>query len=178
MDAVDSLRKRGTLKAIGSVLEYTLAGLAGLLLTVAPLLAQTPVVTWHYDNARTSANSNESLLTPANVNTTNFGKLSTKPVDGFVVGNPLYLPNVTIPGQGVHNVVYVVTLHDSVYAFDADNTATTPLWMTSILSYSPQGATTVPATVKQDAGTTGWSELGIVSTPVIDQATGTLYVVA
>jgi len=78
----------------------------------------------------------------------------------------------------VHNVVYVVTMHDSVYAFDADSGSTTPLWMTSIFSYSPSGATTVPATVKKDSGTTGWTELGIVSTPVIDPVTNTLYLVA
>jgi hypothetical protein len=142
------------------------------------LMAQYSVTTWHYDNARTSANTSETTLTPLNVHSTTFGKLSTKPVDGFVVAHPLYLVNVTIPGQGVHNVVYVVTMHDSVYAFDADNVSTTPLWMTSILSYSPAGATTVPATVKKDAGTTGWTELGIISTPVIDPTTNTLYLVA
>src|SRR5437016_9199184 len=60
--------------------------------------------------------------------------------------------------QGVHNVVYVATMHDSVYAFDADSANTSPLWMTSILTYSPAGATSVPATVKKDSGTTGWAE--------------------
>ena len=178
MLAADRLQQKGTLKVIRRISEYSLAGLAGLLLAVTPLFSQTPVVTWHYDNARTSANSNETLLTPTNVNTATFGKLSTKPVDGFVVGNPLYLPSVAIPGQGVHNVVYVVTLHDSVYAFDADNTATTPLWMTSLLSLSPIGATTTPTTVKKNAYTTGWTEVGIVSTPVIDSVGGTFYVVA
>jgi len=69
-------------------------------------------------------------------------------------------------------------MHDSVYAFDADNADPTPLWMTSILSYSPAGALPVPATVKKNAGTTGWSEVGIISTPVIEPATGILYLVA
>ena len=132
----------------------------------AQVLAQTSVTTWHYDNARDGANTTETRLTPSNVNKASFGKLSTKPVDGFLVGQPLYLPGVNISGQGVHNVVYVATMHDSVYAFDADNTSTSPLWMMSILSYSPAGATSVPATVKKDGGTTGWSEVGIVSTPV------------
>lgn len=145
------------------------------LLTV---LGQLAVTTWHYDNARTSADLWETTLTPANVNSTNFGKLFSKPVDGIVVGHPLYLPSVNLPGLGVHNVVYVATMHDSVFAFDADTADTTPLWMTSVLSYSPAGATTVPAGVKKDAGTTGWSELGIISTPVIDPVTGTLYAVA
>ncbi|MFZ3191177.1 MAG: hypothetical protein WA180_22155, partial [Candidatus Sulfotelmatobacter sp.] len=89
-----------------------------------------------------------------------------------------YLPGITIPGQGTHNIVYVATMHDSVFAFDADSGNTAPLWMTSILRYSPAGATTVPATVKKCSGTTGWTELGIISTPVIDPSTGTLYLVA
>ena len=144
----------------------------------APLLGQTPVTTWHYNNARTSANTSETLLTPSNVNSGTFGKLFSQPVDGYIVGHPLYLPAVNIPGQGAHNVVYVATMHDSVYAFDADSASTPALWMTSIFTYSPAGATTVPATVKKNAGTTGWTELGIISTPVIDPATGTLYLVA
>ncbi len=142
------------------------------------LSAQTSVTTWHHDSARTSANTTEFLLTPSNVNIKTFGKMFTQAVDGFIVGHPLYLPGVYIPGQGTHNVVYVATMHDSVYAFDADNANAGPLWMTSILTYSPQGATTVPATVKRAAATTGWSEVGIVSTPVIDTGTGTLYLVA
>ncbi|MBV9482720.1 MAG: Ig-like domain-containing protein [Acidobacteria bacterium] len=153
-----------------------------LLLTyfVAPVWvpAQTAVTTWHYNNARTSANTTELRLSPTNVNAPNFGKLFSQPVDGMVVGHPLYLPGLDIPGQGVHNVVYVATMHDTVYAFDADNANAGPLWMTSIFDYSPPGATTVPATVKKNGGTTGWTEVGIISTPVIDQSAGTLYLVA
>lgn len=151
---------------------------SGLFLAPIQVWTQTSVTTWHYDNARDSANTTETILTPTGVNKNTFGKLSTKPVDGYIVANPLYLPGVNVSGQGVHNVVYVATMHDSVYAFDADSAGTSPLWMTSILSYSPPGATTVPATVKKDTGTTGWIELGIISTPVIDPVTGTLYLVA
>jgi len=149
-----------------------------MLLVGARLLAQTPVTTWHYDNARTSANTTETLLTPANVNSKTFGKLFTQPVDGYVSGQPLYLPGVNITGQGIHNVVYVTTMHDSVYAFDADNPNAGPLWMTSIFTYSPAGATSVPATFQKNAGTTGWIEVGIISTPVIDPQSGTIYLVA
>ncbi len=141
-------------------------------------MGQVPVLTWHYDNARTGAYTKETVLTTTNVRYKNFGKLSTKPVDGYITGQPLYVPKVSIPGQGVHNVVYVATMHDSVYAFDADDTNPTPLWTTSIFTYSPPGATTVPATLKKDAGTTSWIEVGIVSTPVIDLVGGTLYLVA
>ncbi len=140
--------------------------------------AQKAVLTWHYDNLRTGMNTKEVVLTPDNVNYKTFGKLSTKPVDGYVVAQPLYVPNVNVVGQGVHNVVFVATMHDSVYAFDADDTSTAPLWHTSVLAYSPPGATTVPATVKHDAGTTAWTELGIVSTPAIDGTNSTLYLVA
>src|ERR1035441_9798217 len=140
--------------------------------------AQVVVTTWHYDNARSGANSSETTLTPQNVNSKEFGKLFTQPVDGAVIGQALYLPGVTIPNAGVHNVVYVATMHDSVYAFDAD-TATgknaLPLWHTRFLR---QGATTVPITLQRCGGVTLWTEVGIVSTPVIDPVAGTLYVVA
>src|SRR5712671_257955 len=149
-----------------------------LLLVGSVALAQTTVTTWHYNDSLTSANMTETVLTPANVNVASFGKLSTKPVDGIIVGQPLYLPGVSIPGLGVHNVVYVATMHDSVYAFDADNASTFPLWFTSILAYSPAGATTVPSSVKRNSGVTAWTEVGIVSTPVIDSSSGTLYLVA
>jgi len=141
------------------------------------LVAQTPVTTWHYDNQRTSANTTERLLSPSNVNVQTFGKLFTQPVDGFIVGHPLYLPAISILGEGTHNVVFA-TMHDSVYAFDADDANSGPLWMTSLLSYSPAGATTVPATVQKNGITTGWSEIGVISTPVIDPDTGILYLVA
>ena len=162
----------------GRAISLLLVLLLMLFFAGAPLLGQTPVTTWHYNDARTSANTSETLLTPSNVNSRTFGKLFTQPVDGYVVGHPLYLPAVNIPGQGTHNVVYVATMHDSVYAFDAESASTPALWMTSIFTYSPAGATTVPATVTKDPGTTGWTELGIISTPVIDPATGTLYLVA
>ena len=161
--------------------SLTVSGSSGVLShsdsLVLTVLGQLQVTTWHYDNARTSADTWETTLTPSNVNSTTFGKLFTYPVDGIVVGHPLYLPSVTIPGQGVHNVVYVATMHDSVFAFDADNGNAPPLWMTSILTDSPAGATTVPATVTKETGI-GWTEAGIISTPVIDPATSTMYLVA
>ena len=140
--------------------------------------AQTAVTTWHYDNARSGANTSETILTPSNVNWNHFGKLFTQPVDGAIIGQALYLPNVTIPNLGTHNVVYVATMNDSVYAFDADSAAgqnALPLWYTSFLS---PGVIPVPIDLQGCGGTTKWTEVGVVSTPVIDPVSGTLYVVA
>ena len=82
--------------------------------------AQVDMLTWHNDLAHTGQNLQETTLTPANVIVSSFGKLFSVKVDGWVYGQPLYKSQVAIPGQGTHNVVYVVTEHDSVYAFDAD----------------------------------------------------------
>jgi hypothetical protein len=72
--------------------------------------AQTKVTTWHYNNGLNGANTTEKILTASNVKVSTFGKLFTQPVDGLIVGQPLYLPGVTIPNKGLHNVVYVATL--------------------------------------------------------------------
>jgi hypothetical protein len=140
--------------------------------------SQVAVTTWHYDNARSGANSDETILTPQNVTSAQFGKLFTQPVDGAITGQALYLPGITIAGAGVHNVVYVATMHDSVYAFDADNETgknASPLWHTSFLK---KGVASVPIALQGCGATTQWTEVGIVSTPVIDPVSGTIYVVA
>ena len=130
------------------------------------------VLTWHNDNARTGQNLRETQLTPANVNATNFGKLFQINVDGNVYAQPLIVTNVTIPNQGVHNVVIIVTEHDTVYCRDADNG--TALWRKSMLK---SGET--PSDPRNCSQIT--PEIGITATPVIDLATGphgTIYVVA
>jgi hypothetical protein len=134
--------------------------------------AQTRVTTHHYDNARTGQNTAETILTPANVNSTLFGKLFALSVDGQVYAQPLYMQGVTIPGNGTHNVVYVATEHDSVYAFDGD-VGGNPLWKVTLLT---NGGTTVP---NAQVGASDINpEIGVTGTPVIDPSTGTLYVVA
>ncbi|MGH9354746.1 MAG: hypothetical protein ACRD10_01285, partial [Terriglobia bacterium] len=130
--------------------------------------------TYHNDNLRTGENVNETALTWDNVNSAQFGKLFSYPLDGIAFASPLYVANVSIPGKGFHNVVYVATEHDSVYAFDADGLSGTPLWHVSFLK---SGVTTIPCA---DVGECGDIpiEIGITGTPTIDQASGTLYVVA
>ena len=133
------------------------------------------IFTQHSDNTRTGQNLNETVLTVADVNPSQFGRLFSYAVDGTIYGQPLYVPNVNIPGQDVHNVVYVVTAHDSVYAWDADGASDTPLWQVSFIN-PDAGITTVPSADTQCDNI--FPEVGITGTPVIDPATQTLYVVA
>ena len=140
-----------------------------------PLPAQVQVLTSQYNNARTGANLHETTLTPANVNASQFGKLLALKVDGAIYGEPLYMPGLEIPGKGRHNVVFVATEHDSVYAFDATGQPAEPLWKVSFLTLD-KGVTTVPARDVQCPFIS--PEIGITPTPVIDLNTGTLYVLA
>ena len=136
------------------------------------MYGQPSVLTWHNDKARTGQNLQETQLTPATVNMSNFGKLFTLSVDGLVDAEPLYVPGLSIPSLGTHNVVFVVTEHDSAYAFDADTG--TELWHVSLLLSGEQTSD------NRGCGQVT-PEIGITSTPVIDVQMGphgTLYVVA
>ncbi len=130
--------------------------------------------TYHNDNLRTGQNLNETVLTLSNVNYTQFGKLFSYLLDGIAFASPLYVANVNISGQGFHNVVYVATEHDSVYAFEADGLSSTPLWKVSFLG---PGVTPIPCADTGECGDIP-TEIGITGTPVIDQTSGTMYVVA
>jgi hypothetical protein len=134
------------------------------------------IFTHHNDNSRTGQNTQESILSPANVNVVTFGKLFSYSIDGIAHASPLYMANVNIPGVGTRNVVYIATEHDSIYAFDADGLSAAPLWHVSFINPAA-GVTTLTTT---DVGECCdiMPEIGITGTPVIDPSTGTLYLVA
>ena len=179
----------------GTALEYCLAPspfLAprfSLVVFLAGLLpgltwAQTDVVTQHYDASRTGLNPNEVILTPANVNSSHFGKLFSQSVDGKIFAQPLYVSNLTIPGKGTHNVVFVETENDSVYAFDADSNAeanASPLWHVSVID-AAHGAESGATPVSSGPSGIHCGNIapvyGITGTPAIDVASGTMYLEA
>lgn len=168
---------RSTLRAIAhSVVLFPL-----IFAYLSPAAAQTfaGVLTQHNDNARTGQNPSETILTPANVNSATFGRVFSYSVDGQIYGQPLYVPNVSIPGQGTHNVVYVATQNDSLYAFDADGLRASALWQVSFINLA-SGITPVACEVNGVAiiGCSVYPIYGITATPVIDNTTRTMYLVS
>ena len=148
-----------------------------VVLTVAMAIGASvaQVTTSQYNNGRTGATLHEKLLTPQNVNANQFGKLGAFKVDGAVYAQPLYLPSVEVPGKGKHDILYVATEHDSVYAFDANRPGDPPLWKVNFLDKAKG-----EKVVNEDEVACPFirPEVGITSTPVIDLKTGTLYVLA
>jgi len=129
------------------------------------------VVTGQYDNNRSGVNTGETVLNLANVNPNTFGQLGAFAVDGEVRAQPLYIPSVSINGRAT-NVLFVATMHNSIYAFDALRPGAAALWKTTLAPSTPASyAGTCPA-----SWATG-PEMGILGTPVIDAGTGTLYAV-
>jgi hypothetical protein len=152
-------------------------GICCALATLNWAWAQVSVTTYHNDTTRSGLNSQETILTPANVNVSQFGLKFVQSVDGYIYAQPLFMPGVTIRGTK-HNVIYVATEHDSVYAFDADSNAgadAKPLWHVTFIK--PPNVTTVNSLTDAGCGDLV-PEIGISGTPVIDAHTGTLYVVA
>ena len=135
------------------------------------VLMSVNVTTYHYNQSETGANTNETTLTPSNVNVSTFGKIADLPTDGQIYAQPLIMTGLAAPGGGTEDLVYVATENDSVYAFNASGTSTTPVWKTSLLQ---TGETAIPS---GSSGPNIAPEIGITGTPVIDPATNTLYVV-
>jgi hypothetical protein len=132
------------------------------------------VLTQHNDLARTGQNLNETALTTTKVRASTFGKLFSYPVDNQVYAQPLYVPSVSIPGQGTHNVLYVATEGDSIYAFDADGLGPTLLW--SVNFTNPAAGVNVISCVLSGLECGVYPNIGITGTPVIDPATNIMYV--
>ena len=165
--------------AIAAALGLPASGGAGAAPSGPPPIpyaaAKPPVsmLTQHNDNQRTGANLRETVLNTSNVNVKTFGKLWTRDVDGYLYAQPLYVPRLPIPGKGVHNVVFLATAHNSVYAFDADDPkAADPLWKINL------GPSVPAAEVYKTRWTDMRVEIGITSTPVIDLTNKAIYVEA
>lgn len=148
---------------------FAVATLAVLLFSVCSprASAQVSVLTNKNDNSRDALNAGETLLSAANVNSNQFGKLFTYGVDGYVQAQPLYMYGLTVNGA-THNVAFVVTQNNSVYAIDADTG--TLLWTVNL-------GPAVPSSVEGCNAVTGFNQVGITGTPVIDSTTNTLYAV-
>ena len=134
--------------------------------------AAVNILTANGDNNRTNSNLQETQLSPSSVSPSAFGKLGVFPVDGQVYSQPLVVSGLSIAGKGTHNVVFVTTMHNSVYAFDADAMSpVSTLWQVNLGS-------SVPSVMLYGPNGDIANEVGILSTGVIDLQRGVLYVVA
>lgn len=149
-----------------------------LLQPTAPALGgSVAVLTRSYDNSRTGANLAETRLNTANINPQRFGKLFTRPVVGQIYAQPLYVPDLDVAGRSGRNVVFVATMHNNVYAFDADDpNANQPLWERNLGASAPLPDLNIGSQYGPYKDIL--VEVGIISTPVIEPATNTIYVVA
>jgi hypothetical protein len=138
------------------------------------------VFTYHNDLSRDGANTQEYALTATTVTTASFGKLFSCPVDGAVYTQPLWVPGLSIAG-GTHNVIFVATQHDTIFAFDADATPCVTYWQQNLLDTPHGGTAGEGPVVWEDVGYCYgdvYPEVGVTATPVIDPTTNTIYVVS
>jgi hypothetical protein len=163
-------------------LVIILLRILGIYVAFIPIaFSQVSVLESRYDQGRTGANLQENLLTTGNVDSRTFGKVDSYSVDGQIYAQPLYVPGVEMPGQGTHNILVVATMNDMLYVFDADQSGP-PLWSKNLAESpnSPESIFNILADIIETLGgllnITG--NIGIESTPIIDPATNTLYVVA
>jgi hypothetical protein len=177
---------------VSAVLASDATKSASATITILAAQPTSGVLSWRNDLAISGVNTQESALTPTTVSSGRFGKLFSCPVDGYLYAQPLYVANLAVPGVGTHNVVFVATEHDSVYAFDADTNPCQTIWQASFI-HPAVGVLTIPSCPfsgvlpaaclngkdENDVGSDDITpEIGITGTPTIDPATNTLYVVA
>lgn len=142
---------------------------------LAAPLTLARVETQHTDNERSGANLQEAVLDTSNVNARQFGKLFQRKVDGHIYAQPLYVPGINFPGKGARNVVYVATMHNTVYAFDADDpNESAPYWSAALGPWMPLPDPNIGPPDYWDIRI----EVGVVGTPVIASQSNALYVVA
>src|SRR5579863_888461 len=166
-------------------LVWTSIGICVLTATLARTAAQTPaskvdVLTNRYDISRSGANLRETVLEARKVCQTDFGKIFEREVDGDIYAQPLVKTNVNIPNVGPRDVVYVATVNNSLYAFDAESASVSkPYWrVTSQVLGQPVPKSEVTDLPPDQEYRNFDSNIGIVATPVIDDQTSTIYVVA
>lgn len=160
--AASALASTSTITFTATTAALTHAATVVLTVQASSVAAAPDVTTYHYNTMRNGVNTQETILTPANVNSTTFGKVGFFTADGKVDAQPLFLSNLTV-GGAAHNVLYMASEHGTLYALDADTG--TQLWKTSVI---PSGETT-----SDDHGCTQiTSEIGITATPVIDRSFG------
>ncbi len=165
---------------VHTIVATSLANSAQSASAVAAVTDLAGVYTYHNDAARDGANTQEYALTPANVNSTSFGKLASCAVDGAIYGQPLWVANVALSGVK-HNVVFVTTQHDTLFAFDGDSNSCVTLWSINLLDAAhggTNGEVPVPSTSVGNGTGDIQPEVGVNGTPVIDASSGTLYVVS
>src|ERR1700686_4480893 len=167
------------MKRFALIMLFTLTAITAYGLPAGPNQPTTTapaITTYQNGNSRLGQNLQESIITTSNLNATNFGMLFNWPTDGNIYAQPLFVPNVTINGS-VHNVVYVVTEADGIYAFDADSQSLNPnpLWYTSLVNGT--SVTPIPCLAHKNACTI-YPNLGISGTPVINLSTNTMYFIA
>ena len=166
MQAAQIIKSKSLFVSVGAILM-----LVGVVPTI--VRAASPVVTQMYDNGHSGWNRAETVLTVANVKSS-FKFLFKNITDGQTYSQPLFIPGLKIGPKGSkkpHNVIFVATENNTVYAFDAD-TQGAPLWTQSL---TPAGET---VQTSDDYNNTRVPQIGITGTPVIDPSTGTLYAVA
>lgn len=159
--------------APGVRIAATVRSAAGSRTVVAPRSVQLDYSTYHFDSLRTGWNPYESALNTADVNATTFGQLWSLTVDGNVYAQPLYAANVTMPDQTVHNVLYVATCNDTLYALDADNGST--LWVRSFVDPANDIFVVNASNV---SNRNVWPTIGVLGTPVIDRSANAIFLVA
>jgi len=155
-----------------ATLRLCLAVLVALAASSSQILAQVSVLTANGDNNRTNANLHESQLTPQNVRLGSFGKLGSFLADGQIYAQPLYINNLVFPNGAAHNVLFIATMHNTVYAYDADTPSVAGLlWQVNLGQPFPTALWSAPYTDLSP-------EVGILGTGAIDVNAGVLYVVA